>query len=436
MEISIVAIIGRPNVGKSTLFNRIIRRRLAIVDDKPGVTRDRNAVEFEWNGRAFMLVDTGGFITGGSDIMEKAVSEQSRIAIDEADVVLFLVDVKSGITDYDVSISSVLQQCGKPVILGVTKVDGNRDEYDIYEFYNLGIGDPFPVSGKTGRGTGDLLDVIVEKLPSHEPGEEVDPPLRIALVGRPNVGKSSIVNCLTGKNSVLVNEIPGTTRDSTDTRLKVDGRDVVIVDTAGLKRITKLKESLEYYSSLRTLKSLSRCDVAVVVIDIDDGLTSYDKSLIDDVEKAGKGLLITANKWDLIEKDHTTMKTMETEIRDQLPDKTAFRILFTSALTTQRVRNIIDIATGIDAARKFRVPTAEFNDFIETLRLPPSAGDVSLLYGTQHGIEPPAFVFFASDTKKIKDNVVRYVERRLREEYGFEGTPVKLSFKKRGKKQN
>jgi len=434
MAVPLVAIIGRPNVGKSTLFNRIIRRRIAIVHDKPGVTRDRNAVEFEWNGRAFMLVDTGGYITGGGDAIARAVSEQSGLAIEEADVVLFLVDVKSGITDYDTVVGDMLLKSGKPVILAVTKVDVNRDEYDVYEFYNLGIGDPYPVSGKTGRGTGDLLDAVVGKLPAvNKKADEAGNPLRIALIGRPNVGKSSIVNSLTRKNTVLVTETPGTTRDSTDTWFRYDGRDIVLIDTAGLKKVTRLKESLEYYSSLRTLKSLSRCDIAAVVIDIAEGLTSYDKSLVDDVEKAGKGLLIVANKWDLVEKDHTTMKKTECEIIDELPDKRDYPILFTSALTARRVRNIFDIVLRIDAARKFRVPTGEFNRFVEVLRFPPTAGDISILYATQVGIEPPSFVFFVNDTRKIRDNVARYIERRLREEYALDGTPVRLNFKPRKK---
>ncbi|MFC1608233.1 ribosome biogenesis GTPase Der [Candidatus Latescibacterota bacterium] len=436
METSVVAIIGRPNVGKSTLFNRIIRRSYAIVDDQSGVTRDRNAMEFDWNGKTFMLMDTGGFVVDSSDTMEQAVTEQSLIAVEEADVVLFLTDVKSGITDYDVAVANVLQKSGKSVILAVNKVDNNRVEPDIYEFYNLGVGDPFPISGKTGRGSGDLLDAIVEKLPREEndEGDEKDHPLRIALIGRPNVGKSSIVNCLTGKNSVLVTDIPGTTRDSTDTHLTHNGREVVLIDTAGLKRKTKLKESLEYYSSLRTFRSLSRCDVAVVVIDINAGLTTYEKTLVDDVEKMGKGLLIVANKWDLIEKDHTTMKAYETEIRDELPNKESFRVIFTSANTSQRVVKLIDTAIEIEEAWKYRIPTSDLNDFIDRLRFPPTAGDVSLIYGTQHGVEPPSFVFFVSDTRKIKDNVAKYIERRIRSEFGFEGSPVRLSFKPRTKK--
>ncbi|MFC1508893.1 ribosome biogenesis GTPase Der [Candidatus Omnitrophota bacterium] len=431
MSIPIIAIIGRPNVGKSTLFNRIIRRPYAIVDDTPGVTRDRNAVEFEWNGASFLLVDTGGFVVHSDDHMEQAVSEQSHIAIEEADLVLFLVDVKSGITTFDEAVSEVLLKSGKPVVLGVTKVDGNRDEPDIYEFYNLGVGDPYPVSGKTGRGTGDLLDAVVEKLPVKKSSVEPESTLRVAIIGRPNVGKSSIINCLTGKNSVLVTDKPGTTRDSTDTHFKYKGRKIIFVDTAGLKRITKLKESLEYYSALRTLRSLSRCDVAVVVIDCNDGLTSYDKSLIDDVENAGKGMLIAANKWDLITRDHTTMKFMESEIYGQLPDKKQFQILFTSALTTQRVRKIFDSVIEIDASRKYRIPTSELNDFIENLRFPPTAGDVSIIYGTQHSIEPPGFVFFVSDTRKIKENVAKFIDRRIRKEFGFKGTPIKLAFKPR-----
>ncbi len=271
MDIPIVAIIGRPNVGKSTLFNRIIRKPLAITDITPGVTRDRNYSEFEWNGRNFMLVDTGGYVISSKDTMERAVSEQSRLAIVEADVILFLIDVKSGITDLDTSIRDELIKSGKPVILGVNKVDRTFDEYDVYEFYKLGFGDPYPLSAIKGRGTGDLLDVIVESLPPERTKQtEYDEALKIALIGRPNVGKSSIVNMLTGKNSVLVTDIPGTTRDSTDTHITVNGRRIIIVDTAGMKRITRLKESLEYYSSLRALRSLSRCDVAVVVIDISE----------------------------------------------------------------------------------------------------------------------------------------------------------------------
>ena len=432
MGLPIVAIIGRPNVGKSTLFNRIIRRPQAIVDETPGVTRDRNAVEFEWNGVPFLLVDTGGFVINSRDTMQQAVTEQSLLAIGEADIVLFLVDVKSGVTDYDESVADVLLKRGKPVVLGVNKVDFNRDEPDIYEFYKLGIGDPWPVSGKTGRGTGDLLDVIVEKLPSKKRvSDETEPRLRIALIGRPNVGKSSIVNCITGKQSVLVTDIPGTTRDSVDTLFRYNGRDVVLVDTAGLKRVTKLKESLEYYSSLRTLKTLSRCDIAVVVIDISEGLISYDKSLVDEVEKAGKGLIIAANKWDLVAKDHMTMKRMETEIRDQLPNKESFEVVFTSALTSQRVRRLVDLALRIDASRKFRIPTSDFNSFIEKLSFPPTAGDISILYGTQHGVEPPSFTFFVSDTRKIGDNVAKFIERRIRSQFGFEGTSIKLSFKPR-----
>ncbi|MCE5251205.1 ribosome biogenesis GTPase Der [bacterium] len=434
MAIPVIAIIGRPNVGKSTLFNRILRRQVAIVDDTPGVTRDRNSYEFEWNGKKFMLVDTGGFIISSKDTMEQAVSEQSLLAIEESDVVLFLVDVNGGITDFDRAICEVLFRSGKPVILGVNKVDSNRQAYDIYEFYSLGIGDPYPVSGKTGRGTGDLLDAVIEKLPVNDKDwNDLVSPLRIAIIGRPNVGKSSIVNCLTGKKSVLVTDIPGTTRDSTDTHIKYRGRDIILVDTAGLKRVTKLKESLEYYSSLRTLRSLSRCDIAAVVLDISEGLLSYDKNLIDDVDKSGKGMIMVANKWDLVEKDHMTMKKIEAEIRNSLPDKDAFKMIFTSALTTQRVFNIIDNAIQIQDARTLRISTAEINRFTETFRFPPSAGDVSILYGTQYGIEPPSFVFFVSDVRKMKEHVTRYVERSLRKEYGFEGTPIKVTFKQRGK---
>ena len=432
MNLPIVAIIGRPNVGKSTLFNRIIRKSLAITDDRPGVTRDRNAIEFEWNGKPFMLVDTGGYVASSRDQMELAVREQCRIAIGEADVVLLLVDVKSGIADFDLKIRDEIIKSTKPVILGVNKIDRNRDEYDIYEFYNMGLGEPYPISGKTGRGSGDLLDAVVELLPDVDTEtEEKDRALRIAIIGRPNVGKSSIVNSLAGSDRVLVTDIPGTTRDSTDTHLKFNGRAVTLVDTAGLKKITKLKESLEYYSYLRTQKSLSRCDVAVVVIDSSQGLTSYEKNVIDDVTNMGKGLIIAANKWDLIEKDHMTMKNFETKILDEMPDKSHYPILFTSALTGKRIPKLIETALRIDEARKYRIKTSEFNVFIERLSIPPGAGNFSILYGTQHGIEPPSFIIFVSDVKKVKENFTRYLERRLRERFGFEGTPLRISFKKR-----
>ena len=432
MNIPIVSIIGRPNVGKSTLFNRIIRKHSAITDDRPGVTRDRNAAEFEWNGRSFMLVDTGGYIISSRDTMEKAVSEQCRLAIEEADVILFLVDVKCGITDLDNDIRRDLLKCGKPVVLSVCKVDRNRDENDVYEFYNLGLGKPLPVSGRTGRGTGDLLDAVTASLPPKEDLTSEDTEfLKIAIIGRPNVGKSSIVNRITGKVSVLVTPAPGTTRDSIDIRLTYNGRDVIIVDTAGLKRVTKLKESLEYYSSLRTLRSISRCDVAVVVIDISEGLISYDKRLVNDVEEAGKGLIIAANKWDLVPKNHTTMKQMETRIRDQLQDKAVYPIVFTSAITGQRVRKLVDVAIRIDEQRRFRVQTSELNQFIKMLVLPPGSSDIKIFYVTQYGINPPSFVFFINNVRKVKDNMIRYVEGQLRKQFGFEGTPIKLSFKKR-----
>ncbi len=437
MNAPFVAIIGRPNVGKSTLFNRIIHRKLAITDDRPGVTRDRNTYRFEWNSRPFMLVDTGGYVVSSKDTMEQAVTEQSRIAIEEADVIIFLVDVKSGITDLDEKIRDEVIRSGKQVILSVNKVDRNRDEYDIYDFLSLGLGDPYPISGLTGRGSGDLLDAVVEHFPEEEvESEDEAQQLRIALIGRPNVGKSSIVNSLTGTESVLVTDIPGTTRDSTDTRLTFENRDVVLVDTAGLKRITKLKESLEYYSYLRTQKSLGRCDVAVVVVDIFQGLTSYEKTLINDVVESGKGLIIAANKWDLITKDHTTMKTIEAGLYNELPDKESYPVVFTSALTGKRVTKLIDEAIRVEKMRKYRVKTAEFNEFVEKLPIPPGAGDITIKYATQFAIEPPSFIFFVNDVRRVQDNFTRYLERNLREHFGFGGTPIRLSFKGSGKKKD
>ena len=434
MPIPIVSIIGRPNVGKSTLFNRLIHKPVAITDAQAGVTRDRNVHPLDWNGRPFMIVDTGGFVISSSDRMEAAVSERSRIAIEESDVVLFLVDVQTGITDVDMHIRDEIIRSGKPAILLVNKVDRTPEESSIYEFYNLGIGDPYPVSGRTGRGTGDLLDRVVELLPpsTEEPGEEPEA-IRIALIGRPNVGKSSLVNAITGREQVLVTEIPGTTRDSTDTRLIFNDRDVVLVDTAGLKRITHLKESIAYYSFLRTQTSIARADVAAVVIDAQEGLTSYEKNVIDNTVREGKGLMIVVNKWDLIPKDDKTIYHFTEEIQSQLPDKSAYPILFTSALTGKRVQNIIETAIAIHDARRFRVQTAELNEFIQSVPVPPGAGDVSIYYGTQHGVNPPSFVIFVNDPRLVRDNFSRYLEARIRERFGFAGTPIQISFRGRKK---
>lgn len=435
MRLPIVAIIGRPNVGKSTLFNRIIRKPLAITDDRPGVTRDRNAVEFEWNGRPFMLVDTGGYVVGSDDTMEQAVAEQSRIAINEADVIILLVDVKSGITDFDSNVKTEILKSKKPFILTVNKVDSVHSENDVFEFYNLGVGTPMSVSGRTGRGTGDLLDEIVKLLPEEEPLDERETPVRIALMGRPNVGKSSLVNSLVGENRVIVSDTPGTTRDTTDTFLEYQGKEIILVDTAGLKRLTKLHESLEYYSYLRTQTGIARCDVAVAVIDAVDGLTSYEKNIIDDVVQKGKGLIIVVNKWDLIEKDDKTMKEFEQTINDELPDKSYYPIIFTSALTGKRVSKILEMAIKIHESRKLRVRTAELNKFFEKLPIPPGAGDFSILYGTQHSIEPPSFAVFVSDKRSIKENFIRYLEKNLRKEFEFVGTPIEITFKGRERKE-
>jgi GTPase len=430
MSLPIVAIIGRPNVGKSTLLNRILHRRMAITDDSPGVTRDKNAVPFEWNGRTFMLVDTGGFVISSPDLMEQAVSEQSRLAMEESDLVLFLVDSRTGVTDLDAEIGRLIKKSGKPVVLAVNKIDTNNEEQDRFDFYNLGLGEPWPVSGIRGRGSGDLLDVIVENLPpGDEEAEEDDGVVRVACIGRPNVGKSSIVNALTGRTVSLVTNIPGTTRDSVDTRLTVDGREIMLVDTAGLRRQAKFAESIEYYSSLRTFRSLERCDVAIVVLDINEGITSYDKRLVDQVTDAGKGLIMAANKWDLVEKDHTTHKQTEIGIRDELPDKAPYPVIFTSALTGQRVKRLLEESLVIQDRRSSRVQTAELNDFIEHLPLPPGAGNVVIRYATQYTSDPPSFAVFVKDLKQVKQNFKRYMEHRIRDRFDFAGVPIRISFR-------
>ena len=432
----IVAIIGRPNVGKSTLFNRIIRRRLAIVDNKPGITRDRHYAEADWNGKGFVLVDTGGLIPDTKTELEQEVYLQAQIAINEAEVIIFLLDVKSGITYWDDLITKHLRQSKKNIILVINKVDSEKDEADVYSFWNLGLDEPYPVSATQGRGIGELLDVIVDSLPEEIIYPEYKEHIPIAVIGRPNVGKSSLVNKLLGEEKVIVSEIPGTTRDSIDTPLEWQGDKFVLIDTAGLRRRYKVNENIEYYSYLRTLKSLNRSEIALLLLDATAGITIGDQKIADYIEKAYRSVIIIINKWDLVEKDQKTYKTFEELIEWKLPFLTYAPHLFISAKTGRRITKILEKVKEVQQERIKRIPTSRLNIFLQQVTkhyAPFSKGrhTIRMYYVTQAEISPPTFIFFCNYPEELPKNYIRYLKNQLRYHFGFIGTPLKLAFRAR-----
>ena len=445
----LVAIVGRPNVGKSTLFNRIIRRRQAVVDEVPGVTRDRVYARAEWAGARFRLVDTGGLVPNSKDPMEIAIRAQAQVAIDEASLIIFVADVETGVTDLDSSVATELRQSGCPVVLAVNKVDNEQRDTGIHEFHSLGLGTPWPVSAISGRGSGDLLDALLERLREMLPdndalafsvdvpdgeGEGAQGPIEIAVLGRQNVGKSSFVNAVCGSERVIVSEMAGTTRDAADIEVRMGDRDLNLIDTAGLRKRTKVKENIEYYSALRALKSLDRCDVALLIIDTPEGLGNQDSRILERILDRGKGTVIVMNKWDLIEKETGTAEAFERDLRRQLPFAGFVPIVFISALTGQRVHRVLELALRSADARNQRVQTSQFNDFLaSTLKgnesITPAMGEVRISYAVQAGVAPPHFVFFVNHPAKVKPNFKRYLERRIREAFNFEGTPIRVSFR-------
>ena len=429
----LVAIVGRPNVGKSTLFNRFTEERRAIVDDVPGVTRDRVFGTVEWSGRTFSLVDTGGFIQDSTDRIEAAVREQVHIAIDEADVLLFVVDVKSGITDLDEQMAVILRKGRKPVITLVNKADNEELRWETSSFYQLGLGEVYGVGALNGIGTGDLLDAVVEALPEKNLAEP-DDRLRIAIIGRPNVGKSLLTNALLGKNRSIVTEISGTTRDAIDSPLKYHGREVVLVDTAGLRKRTRISENIEFYAHLRTERAIETCDVAVLLIDATDDMQAQDIRVLKAAERLNKGLVIGINKWDLIEKETNTAKEFETRIRDRLKTLEYVPVITISAKTKQRTWKLLDKVLEVEANRRVRVTTSKLNDAL----LPAIAKHhpglyrgrrVKINYMTQVREWPPVFNFFCNHPQGVKEPYRRFLENKIREHYGFEGVPLTLVFK-------
>ncbi|MCH2665351.1 ribosome biogenesis GTPase Der [bacterium] len=434
---TLVAIVGRPNVGKSTLFNRFIGERKAVVDDVPGVTRDRNFAEVAWNRRVFTLVDTGGYLPPTGDGLPDAVSEQVRTAIETADVILLVVDTQAGPTYIDQDLARMIVRGDKPYILVANKVDQDLDEAEAAQFYSLGMGDPVSVSAANGRLSGDLLDKVIEFFPEGEEAIEEEPEIpRLAVVGRPNVGKSTFVNKLSGDNRLVVSPIPGTTRDAIDLRMKRDGRPFLLIDTAGLRRKAKITEQVEYYSSLRTSTSLARCDVAILLLDSVEGMTVQDVKIGEQATTLGKGLVICVNKWDVIEKDSNTSEAHRQKILKRFPFLSSYPVVFTSGVTGQRTWRAIDTALTVHDRRSRRISTQELNRFLaelnETTDPPSKRGRVTRMsYAVQPKSNPPTILFFTSRPKDVPDHYRRFLENRLRDRFDFLGTPVRVVFKQK-----
>ncbi|MEN9339536.1 MAG: GTPase Der [Bacteroidota bacterium] len=429
---NIVAIVGRPNVGKSTFFNRLIQRREAIVDSVSGVTRDRNYGKSEWNGKEFSVIDTGGYIKGSDDVFEAEIRRQVELAIDEADAIIFVVDVEEGITPMDAEVAKLLRKVTKPILLAVNKVDNAMREKDAIEFYNLGLGEYFTIASISGSGTGDLLDKLVEVLPElPDTPEEVEALPRFCVVGRPNAGKSSFINALIGEDRYIVTDIAGTTRDSIDTRYNRFGFEFNLVDTAGIRRKAKVKEDLEFYSVMRSVRAIEHSDVCILLIDATRGFEGQDQSIFWLAEKNRKGVIILVNKWDLVEKDTMSTRDYENKIREELQPFTDVPIIFTSALTKQRLLKALEETVKVFENRKQRIPTSKFNDFmlklIEAYPPPALKGKyVKIKYCMQLPTPTPQFVFFANLPQYVKEPYKRFLENKIRENWDFSGVPIDI----------
>jgi GTP-binding protein len=429
----IVAIIGRPNVGKSMLFNRLTGTRTAVVDDEPGVTRDRNYHEAEWNGQRFVLVDTGGLLPTEDEGLTALVRAQAETAIAQADAIVFVVDRSTGPLPVDREIASLLRASTKPIVLAVNKVDGEHQELDVHEFHALGLSDPFAVSALHGRRTGDLLDRIVASIPA-VPAVEEEPGVRVAVVGRPNVGKSSLVNRIVGQDVVVVDSEPGTTRDAIDTVLTLEDERFVLIDTAGLRRKSKVERGVELYSSMRAVRSIERSDVVVLIADATSGIVSQDARIAGFSDEAGKALVIAFNKWDLVEKDDRTAGRYVEHAQDALRFARYASVVQVSARTGQRVGRILPLARDAFQEASKRLSTHQVTEFLlkAVERRPPKAGrGVSIRYGTQIGTRPPTFVIFTSDLRAVDSTYRRYLANQLRSEYGFGGTPIRILARKK-----
>ena len=433
----IVAIVGRPNVGKSTLFNRLVGGRIAIVDDTPGVTRDRLYRDTEWEGHLMTIVDTGGIdMDEDEGTILGQVRMQASIAMEEADAIVFMVDGKSGLTPEDEDLALMLRKTKKPVIVCVNKIDNFTNNFDSVDFFSLGFDEPIPVSSLHGMNTGDLLDAIIDKLPDTSEEDREPDVIRIAVIGRPNVGKSSLVNAIIGQERTIVSEIAGTTRDAIDTPFKANGQNYVIIDTAGLRKRKNVESGPERYSVIRALRAVDRCDVALMLIDGSEGLIEQDKKIAGYADEAGRGLILVINKWDLVEKDQNTMHRMEKQLRQELGFLAYAPILFISALTKQRIGKLPELVSFVAEQQSHRVTTSVLNDvIIRAMELNPPPTDkgkrLKIYYSTQAGIRPPHFIFFLNDPELMHFSYLRYLENQIRKNFGFEGTPIRLTVRKK-----
>ncbi len=432
----IVAIVGRPNVGKSTLFNKLAGKRISIVQDRPGVTRDRVYAEAEWLKYNFTIIDTGGIEPNSEDIILSQMRRQAKVAIETADVIVFIVDGKEGITPADYEVSQMLRKSNKKVILVVNKIDNLKDENNAYEFYNLGIGDPITISASQGLGLGDMLDKVVENFKDYDNNEEEDEYIRIAVVGKPNVGKSSLINKLLGEERVIVSDIPGTTRDAVDSYLENELGKFVLIDTAGLRRKSKVKEEIERYSVVRTLTAVDRADVCILVIDAEEGVTDQDEKIIGYAHEQNKAIMIIVNKWDLIEKDDKTMDKYKKDLSYNLSFISYAPFLFISALTGQRTHKVLNFAKMCYNNYSKRISSGILNEVINRavlMKEPPVVGlkRLKIYYATQVGSKPPTFIFFINDKNALHFSYERYLENQIRDSFDFKGTGIKIEYRER-----
>jgi GTP-binding protein len=441
MNTPLVVIVGRPNVGKSTLFNRLTKTKNAIVDDVSGVTRDRHYGFSDWNGRTFQLIDTGGYVPNSPELFETAIREQVEIALEEADAILFVTDGRDGVTPMDEEIGRMLHSSNKPVIVLANKLDNATMGLEGAEFWNLGVGDVFDISASHGRNLGDVLDLLIEKIDFSEFSDEEDPRLKISIVGRPNAGKSSLTNALLGVDRSIVTDIPGTTRDSINSVLKYYGEEILLIDTAGLRKKSKVKENIEFYSNVRTLRSIANSDVVVVMIDAQFGVEKQDQRIIDEAIQRRKGIILAINKWDLMEKETNTARDFEIKTKDKLGSVSYLPLVFISALTKQRVTKVVEMAKQIESERKKKISTSKLNDLLlpDIQRTPPPATptgkEVKIKYITQVGSKYPIFLFFANEVKYVPDSYIRFLEGLVRKYFGFEGVAITISLKNKNAKE-
>lgn len=436
MGLPVVAIVGRPNVGKSTIFNRLVGERIAIVEDKPGVTRDRLYGKGEWLTRTFHVIDTGGIEFGETDEILTQMRYQAELAIDEADVIVMIADGRAGVTDADQELARMLNRTGKPIVLAVNKIDNPDMRADIYDFYTLGLGDPFPVSGSHGLGLGDLLEEVVRHFPQENDEDKRDDVIRVSIIGRPNVGKSSLTNAILGEERVIVSDIAGTTRDAIDTPFERDGQNYILIDTAGMRKRGKVYETTEKYSVMRAMRAIEESDVVLVVLNGEEGIIEQDKKIAGYAHEAGRGVIIVVNKWDAVEKDDKTMQRFTELIREEFKYLDYAPILYVSAKTKQRVHTILPKVNEVAEAHSMRIPTSVLNDLVTdaTVRTPPPSDRgkrLKINYATQAAVKPPTFILFVNDPELMHFSYERYIENKIREAFIFEGTPIRIWTRKK-----